>query len=336
MKALKKPFRKLLHDQCNLHDRVNWLRFELDEVQKAIDLDPSNCLLRDGEAAYIQAFNEAKIDEERFLKQKEKIEWLASNSAYFHKSIKIQNQRSQIDVIHSADNVEVTGNFVPEVTNEEIKHPMFDIGDDKASSPDGYTSAFLKKGWDVVEVVSENQSAFVLGRRISDNIILTQVLMHNYQRDRGPPSFHQTMIKWIMASVTSPSFSISINGGIHGRVRLSDSFRYHKQCEELQIINVCFANDLFLFARGDVDSAKVIMDSLNEFKQVSGLVPSIPKSMAFFCNVLNHVKIAILNIMPFFEGELPVKYLGVPLISSRLLNKDCKVLVEKDQNRIGD
>ncbi|GKB67736.1 putative RNA-directed DNA polymerase [Tanacetum coccineum] len=115
-----------------------------------------------------------------------------------------------------------------------------------------------------------------------------------------------------------------------------DPFRYHKNCEELQLVNVCFADDLFIFARGDLDSARVIMESLDEFKLTSGLVPSIPKSTAFFCNVPNHVKISILNIMPFAEGNLPVKYLGVPLISSRLLNKDCKVLVEKAKNRIED
>ncbi|GKE85075.1 hypothetical protein Tco_1558817 [Tanacetum coccineum] len=45
---------------------------------------------------------------------------------------------------------------------------------------------------------------------------------------------------------------------------------------------------------------------------------------------------AILSIIAFSEGELPVKYLGVPLISSRLLNRDCKVLVEKARNCIGD
>ncbi|GJR95644.1 homeodomain-like protein [Tanacetum coccineum] len=66
-------------------------------------------------------------------------------------------------------------------------------------------------------------------------------------------------------------------------------------------------DDLFLFARGNV-SAMVIMESLDEFKSTSGLVPS----------------------------TLPVKYLGVPLISSKLLNKDCKVLVEQAKNQIGD
>ncbi|GJU52606.1 auxin efflux carrier [Tanacetum coccineum] len=85
-------------------------------------------------------------------------------------------------------------------------------------------------------------------------------------------------------------------------------------------------DDLFFFTRGEIDSAKLIMDALDEFKMVSGLVPSIPKSTAFFCNVANHVKASILNIMPFLEEELPVKYLFVPLISSRLLNRDCKIL----------
>ncbi|GJY67502.1 hypothetical protein Tco_0469740, partial [Tanacetum coccineum] len=417
LKSLKKPFRKLMHDQGNLHERVNRLRDELDVVQKALDQDPSNSDLRDEEAVYLQAFNDAKIDEECFLRQKAKIEWLEvgdSNSAYFHKTIKNRNQRSRIDVITNSNNVEVTGNHIPNVfvldykdflgtdmncddldsdglfqtkvsdtvnenmmkpvTNDEIKKAMFGIGDDKDPGLDGFTSAFFKKGWDVVgqdmyyyphqEVVSDNQSAFVPGRRISDNILITQELMHNYHWDRGPPrcafivdiqkaydtvdwgfldhilkgfGFHPSMIKWIMACVTSTSFSLSINGEIHGFLKENgSSARYHKQCEELNIINVCFADDLFIFARGDVESAKVIMESLNEFKNVSGLDPSIPKSTIFFCNVLNYVKIAILNIMSFSKGKLPVKYLGVPLISFRLFNRDCKILVENVHNRIGD
>ncbi|GKD17075.1 hypothetical protein Tco_1206233 [Tanacetum coccineum] len=243
MRNLKKPLRKLLHDQGNLHERVNRLRTKLDEVQIALDKDPHNVTLREEEAVYLTAFHEAKSDEERFLKQKAKVEWLEvgdSNSAYFHKSIKSQNQRSRIDVIRNADDVEVTCSLVPTVfvehyeaflgtqmqcsdldttglftkqvsnvardnmvrpiTNDEIKKAMFNIGDDKAPGPDGYTLVFFKKGWDIVvgdvcnairnffwqckiltnriiegikDVVSENQSAFVPGRRISDNILIT-------------------------------------------------------------------------------------------------------------------------------------------------------------------
>ncbi|GJX15534.1 reverse transcriptase domain, reverse transcriptase zinc-binding domain protein [Tanacetum coccineum] len=110
------------------------------------------------------------------------------------------------------------------------------------------------------DIVSINQSAFMPDRRISDNILLTQELMRNYHRRRGPP----------------------------------------------RIINLCFADDLFLFSRGHPSSVSVIMDALDEFKQVSSLVHSIPKSTAYFCNVPNVIKASILNSMSFTKGVLPV------------------------------
>ncbi|GJW93322.1 putative RNA-directed DNA polymerase [Tanacetum coccineum] len=171
-------------------------------------------------------------------------------------------------------------------------------------------------------------------------------LMHNYHLDRGPSrcafkvdiqkaydtvdwaflnlvlmgfGFHERMIAWIMECVSSTSYSICINGNLHG------------YCDKLELINLCFADDLFIFAYGDVQSVVVIKECLDEFKHAS-----IPKSTAFFCNVLNHVKLSILNVLPFEEGRLPVKYLGVPLVSSRLKARDCKELVEKVQNRVLD
>ncbi|GKA28235.1 putative reverse transcriptase domain, reverse transcriptase zinc-binding domain protein, partial [Tanacetum coccineum] len=235
----------------------------------------------------------------------------------------------------------------------------------------------------------------VPGRRISDNILLTQELMHNYHLDRGTPrcafkvdiqkaydtvdwkflhdvligfGFHPRMIGWIMGCVTSTSFSISINGSLHGyfkgkrglrqgdpmspylftlvmevltlmlhkQARVSGEFTYHRYCSKLNLINLCFADDLFQFPHGDVDSARVIMDSLKEFKEASGLTPSLPKSTAYFCNVLNYTKLDILNILSFEEGKLLVKYLGVPLVPSRLLCRDCKELMEKVKGQIND
>ncbi|GJS59979.1 reverse transcriptase domain-containing protein [Tanacetum coccineum] len=47
-----------------------------------------------------------------------------------------------------------------------------------------------------------------------------------------------------------------------------------------------------------------------------------------------YVKLSILNVLPFEEGRLPVKYLGVPLVSSRLKARDCKELVRNVSNRV--
>ncbi|XP_035835814.1 uncharacterized protein LOC110887655 [Helianthus annuus] len=177
------------------------------------------------------------------------------------------------------------------------------------------------------QIVSINQSAFVPGRKISDNILLTQELMHNYHMNNGPPRC---------------AFKVNIQKAydtvdwrfLKQASQLDSSFGFHNKCEKQNIINLCFADDLFLFARGDVRSAQCIMESLTRFSSMSGLVPSIQKSTTFFCNVSSHVKDAILDIMPFKEGLLPVKYLGVPLISSRLHVKDCSVLLERLDQRI--
>ncbi|GJU10573.1 hypothetical protein Tco_1132969 [Tanacetum coccineum] len=68
LKGLKSPFRKLLHTQGNLHNRVDHLRKELDETQKAIDNDPHNPNLHEEHAHYLLAFKEASLDEDRFLR----------------------------------------------------------------------------------------------------------------------------------------------------------------------------------------------------------------------------------------------------------------------------
>ncbi|KAK1406239.1 hypothetical protein QVD17_41529 [Tagetes erecta] len=67
-----------------------------------ITLNPSDLDLRRLEADVAARFREASIDEERFLKQKSKVEWLAegdNNTAFFHNSLKSRNHRSRIDVI---------------------------------------------------------------------------------------------------------------------------------------------------------------------------------------------------------------------------------------------
>ncbi|GKB90550.1 reverse transcriptase zinc-binding domain-containing protein [Tanacetum coccineum] len=320
LKSLKKPFQKLLHDHGNLHDRVNKLRMELDPVQKALDLNPSDVCLREEEAIYVQAFVEAKLDEERFLKQKAKIKWLDvgdSNFAYFHMSVKCQNHRGRIDTIMNSANKEVTGmnvadvfvlgessiNMVKLVSDEEIKAAMFSIGDDRAPGPYGFSSAFFKKGWDIVggDVCHAIRDFFVNGillKEINHTFIafIPKVPTPLKVDDFRPISCCNVLYKCISKILTN-----QIINGIKEVVSDNQS--------------AFVLDDLFIFSRGDVESARVIMEALEEFKCTSGLVPSLPKSTVFFFNVSNHVKLAILSIMPFFEGDLPVKYLGVPLIS---------------------
>nr|GEY65568.1 hypothetical protein [Tanacetum cinerariifolium] len=72
----------------------------------------------------------------------------------------------------------------------------------------------------------------------------------------------------------------------------------------------------------------------DEFSKVSGLVPNLEKSVVFFGNVPSHIKISILKVMPFSEGSLPTRYLGVLLISFRLYKKFCDPLIDKVKQRL--
>lgn len=375
----------------------------------------------------------------------------------------------EVDIIQDPEHLftrkisDVDANYmVRAVTDAEIKQAMFDIDDDKAPGPDGYSSKFFKASWEVVgkdvcrsvrdyfsngkllkeinatvialvpkvtapqkvsdfrpiaccnviykciskvitnrmkgvlnDIVDENQSAFIPGRQISDNILLSQELMRNYHLKKGPAKcafkidiqkaydtvewaflrsclkhfgFHNKMIEWIMNCVESSYFTINVHGDhvgyfkggrglrqgdpmspylftmvmevltliIKRQIHGDEEFQYHWRCEELELTHLCFVDDLLLFCHGDMYSAAVLRAALDEFRNVSGLEVNMNKSTTFFGNVKSSTQAHISEVMPFNVGTLPVRYLGVPLLSTRLYQKDCLSLIDKVKKRVMD
>ncbi|XP_022024439.1 uncharacterized protein LOC110924755 [Helianthus annuus] len=76
LRLLKGPLKALLFKQGNLHRKVKDLRSKLDGIQSLIDADPSNVDLRAKESSLTRDYQEASLDEERFIKQKSKVDWL--------------------------------------------------------------------------------------------------------------------------------------------------------------------------------------------------------------------------------------------------------------------
>ncbi|KAJ9536550.1 hypothetical protein OSB04_un000302 [Centaurea solstitialis] len=242
-------------------------------------------------------------------------------------------------------------------------------------------------------IISRSQSAFIPGRKIVDNILMAHELVAGYHLGRGPPrcafkidlrkaydmvnwdylvcmlegfGFHMALVKWVKELISTPSFSVVVNGESRGHfqgrrgIRQGDplspylftlvmegfsmilnqciaeaaNFGYHHACEEFGITHLCFADDLFVFTRGDVASVEILKKALSIFASRSGLSPNLQKSDIFFGNVSQSEKDAIIQCLPFRIGTFPIRYLGVPLSPVALKISDYGGLIARVQSRL--
>ncbi|VFQ94140.1 unnamed protein product [Cuscuta campestris] len=236
------------------------------------------------------------------------------------------------------DEVLAAGATVPEsahsrllamVTLEEVKDVVFDIDYAiRRSTPSCMIKLDITKAYDTVSW------------RFLEDVMLAL-------------GFPSRFVALVMECVTSASSSIMVNGDSHGffkskrGLRQGDpmaptlflfcieyfsrllniktkegTFNYHKDCANLGITHLAFADDLMLFSRGDLPSVQVLMDCLEHFSSVSGLVLSPTKSNIFLAGKYRDTSHDILGLVSFPRGQLPVRYLGLPLASHRISEAD--------------
>ena len=52
---------------------------------------------------------------------------------------------------------------------------------------------------------------------------------------------------------------------------LHPSFDFHPKCKAINLSHLCFADDIFLFAKGNAISVQIVMDELAKFQTFLGL-----------------------------------------------------------------
>ncbi|KAL9227921.1 hypothetical protein vseg_003556 [Gypsophila vaccaria] len=241
-------------------------------------------------------------------------------------------------------------------------------------------------------IIDKNQGAYIQGRNIQDNILICQDLVRLYERPNSSPrcllkidlqkaydsvewNFVDQMLDhlqfpldfktMIMECITSPSYSLSLNGEMFGFFKgkrglrqgdplsplifticmeyltrtlkyaaMRNNFGYHPMCKDLKLASLMFADDLLLFSRGDIGSMMLLLQAYSTFSKASGLVISPSKSNAYIRGVQEEIKQDFLRVSGFREGILPFNYLGMPIQTTRLQKRDCECLVEKICERI--
>ncbi|KAK3218473.1 hypothetical protein Dsin_012443 [Dipteronia sinensis] len=217
-------------------------------------------------------------------------------------------------------------------------------------------------------IISPPQSAFVARRRIGENILLVQELMRNYNKDDGAPKCSlkvdlmkafdtvewdflletlaafpvpSKVINWIKACITTPKFSISINGELAGffhskrglcqgdpmspylfviamevltkllakHIQDSTHYKYHWKCDKIKFSHLCFADDLIMLCHGSTPSATILKMSLDNFSSLSGLKANPAKSNIFLSSVPNDIRQQLINIFGYNVGSFPISLL---------------------------
>lgn len=176
-----------------------------------------------------------------------------------------------------------------------------------------------------------------------------------------PPLF----INWLKVCYTTPSFSVAFNGELIGYfpgkkgLRQGDSisaplfalvmdtlskqidaaaslgrFQPHPLCSDPLVTHLSFADDILVFFDGKESSLLAILEVLSHFKQVSGLGINMSKSCLYLDGNNRGLISDLSSRHNLTHGSLPFRYLGVPLIPSKLSASDYQPLIDKVKGRI--
>ncbi|XP_024011406.1 uncharacterized protein LOC112086667 [Eutrema salsugineum] len=174
----------------------------------------------------------------------------------------------------------------------------------------------------------------------------------------------QGFIHWIRLCVSSASFSVQVNGELAGYFNSSRGLRqgcslspylyvicmnvlshmldkaaverkygFHPKCSTLKLTHLCFADDIMIFSDGKLSSMEGIVGVFEDFAKMSGLQISMEKSTAFLAGVSEADRQTLGQRYRFEQGELPVRYLGLPLLTKKMKSLDYAPLIDKIRTR---
>ncbi|KAL0307177.1 UNVERIFIED_CONTAM: hypothetical protein Sradi_6135000 [Sesamum radiatum] len=86
------------------------------------------------------------------------------------------------------------------------------------------------------------------------------------------------------------------------RKTTDSDFNFHPKREKLKITHLLFADNLMMFSRGDLPSIHILMECLQEFRDVSGLTVNTSKSSIFTAGIENNMLREILARTEFAMG----------------------------------
>ncbi|VFQ89348.1 unnamed protein product [Cuscuta campestris] len=178
-------------------------------------------------------------------------------------------------------------------------------------------------------------------------------------------SFPHQFVNWVKQCITTPTYSIQLNGEDYGyfqrkrgirqgdpispllfvlimeylsrllqQLKHNKLFRFHPMCGTLKLINLCFADDLIVVCRADENSIQCVMKVLHKFQRTIGLSINKAKSQIIFGGVDKSTQDRLQKMIDIPIGEFPLRYLRSPITAARVSEKECERLVQNITSKI--
>ncbi|XP_059284882.1 uncharacterized protein LOC132038189 [Lycium ferocissimum] len=189
----------------------------------------------------------------------------------------------------------------------------------------------------VDKLVGQSQSAFIEGRNILDNVIIAYELINSYSQKHVSPrctdkvdirkaydSVEWALLRWSFKNMGSTSVVQPIMTCVSTfkrslkQLRHTPDFKYHPRCARLNLVHICFADDLLMVCQADMGSLHSMLQRFYHFSEVSGLKANMEKNSLYVAGITDVLRDQMLDDFHFTLGSLPFKYLGVPLSSRKL------------------
>nr|XP_009610783.1 uncharacterized protein LOC104104414 [Nicotiana tomentosiformis] len=260
-------------------------------------------------------------------------------------------------------------------TREEVKATIFALSGESASGPDGFTDlrrirlsnsinkVFSRVLHDRLEktlptLISTNQSGFVKGRSIFENILLTQEIVTNI-RLRGKPD--NVVIKLDMAKAydrylvlinsQASHFFHSTRGAKQGdplspalfilstevpsrslnKLFEDKLFKGYSMPKWTDLLNhLAYVDDTIIFASPDQYFLQKIVEVLAKYEHISGQLINKEKcSFYVHSNTAATLINTVTDITGISKGEFPFTYLGCPIFYTRRRKEYYNELTQK-------